>query len=170
VTAGKQADQLFGAVECGWQVEVDNSAGPVWRAANVRARREEVQIDGMPAAAGRPGNVYVPPAQEVMVYDLDGNLTRDGRWDYSWDGESSRGTEARWTADFGGCPAGVRARVERPNQNRLKGMETTVVARLAGVPWVRLGFVYDAQGRRIGKKVWRLKVREQVAAKVSRER
>jgi hypothetical protein len=59
--------------------------------------------------------------------------------------------------------------VERPNQNRLKGMETTVVARLAGVPWVRLGFAYDAQGRRIGKQVWRLKVREQLAAKVSHE-
>ena len=30
-----------------------------------------------------------------MVYDLDGNLTRDGCWDYTWDGESSRETEAR---------------------------------------------------------------------------
>ncbi len=59
--------------------------------------------------------------------------------------------------------------MERPNQNRLKGMETTVVARLAGVPWVRLGFAYDAQGRRIGKKVWRLEVRGQVAAKAPRE-
>lgn len=29
-------------------------------------------------------------------------------------------------------------------------METT------GVPWVKLGFSYDAQGRRIGKQVWRM--------------
>lgn len=31
-------------------------------------------------------------------------------------GESSRGTEARWTAGAAGCPEGVRARAERPNQ------------------------------------------------------
>jgi RHS repeat-associated protein len=31
-------------------------------------------------------------------------------------GESSRGTEARWTGGAADCPAGVRAQAERPNQ------------------------------------------------------
>jgi RHS repeat-associated protein len=34
-------------------------------------------------------------------------------------GESSRGTEARWTGGAADCPAGVRARAERPNQLEL---------------------------------------------------
>ncbi len=35
------------------------------------------------------GNVYVAKQPEVFMYDPDGNLTNDGRWAYSWDGENS---------------------------------------------------------------------------------
>lgn len=31
---------------------------------------------------------YVPKEPEVLIYDLDGNVTRDGRWDYTWDAEN----------------------------------------------------------------------------------
>jgi RHS repeat-associated protein len=34
------------------------------------------------------GKVFVPPATESYGYDTDGNLTSDGRWSYSWDGEN----------------------------------------------------------------------------------
>jgi len=34
------------------------------------------------------GNVYVPPVTETYNYDLDGNLTSDGRWTYNWDAEN----------------------------------------------------------------------------------
>jgi YD repeat-containing protein len=34
------------------------------------------------------GNVYVPKTKEFFSYDLDGNLTNDGRWAYSWDAEN----------------------------------------------------------------------------------
>jgi RHS repeat-associated protein len=34
------------------------------------------------------GNVYVAKAPEIFSYDADGNLTNDGRWAYSWDGEN----------------------------------------------------------------------------------
>ncbi len=47
------------------------------------------------------------------------NVVKDRRYVYDgWNmiAESSRGTEARWTAGAAGCPAGVRARAERPNQ------------------------------------------------------
>ncbi|MEO5913796.1 MAG: RHS repeat-associated core domain-containing protein [Luteolibacter sp.] len=63
----------------------------------------------------------------VPVYDADGNLTDDGRWKYSWDAE-----------------------------NRLIQMETTNAATTnAGHPYTKLKFVYDWQGRRIGRTVWK---------------
>ena len=34
------------------------------------------------------GQVYVPATPEVFTYDADGNLTSDGRWAYTWDGEN----------------------------------------------------------------------------------
>jgi len=34
------------------------------------------------------GNVYVAQEPEVFNYDADGNLTNDGRWAYTWDGEN----------------------------------------------------------------------------------
>lgn len=46
-------------------------------------------------------------------------VVKDRRYVYNgWNmiAESSRGTEARWTDGAAGCPAGVRARAERPNQ------------------------------------------------------
>jgi YD repeat-containing protein len=30
----------------------------------------------------------IPGTPEEFVYDLDGNLISDGRWDYVWDGEN----------------------------------------------------------------------------------
>ena len=34
------------------------------------------------------GNLFVPQTPENFVYDLDGNLTSDGRWNYTWDAEN----------------------------------------------------------------------------------
>ncbi|RYD19890.1 MAG: RHS repeat-associated core domain-containing protein [Verrucomicrobiaceae bacterium] len=64
-------------------------------------------------------------ATTVPWYDLDGNLTNDGRWTYTWDAE-----------------------------NRLIQMETTTAATTAGHPYTKLKFVYDWQGRRIARTVW----------------
>jgi RHS repeat-associated protein len=69
-------------------------------------------------------NAYVPATPEIFVYDLDGNLTADSRWTYTWDAE-----------------------------NRLTSMETTVAAYSVGVPRQFLSFKYDYLGRRIRKTV-----------------
>ena len=69
------------------------------------------------------GNLFLPATPENYTYDLDGNLTQDGRWDYVWDAE-----------------------------NRLTRMTSRSGAPSGSVK--RLEFVYDHQGRRIGKKVW----------------
>jgi RHS repeat-associated protein len=34
------------------------------------------------------GGIYAPSTPEQFSYDLDGNLTTDGRWNYTWDGEN----------------------------------------------------------------------------------
>jgi len=69
---------------------------------------------------------YIPPSPEVMTHDVDGNLTQDGRWNYTWDAE-----------------------------NRLVMMETRpdMVAAAPGLPRQRLIFTYDGSGRRIEKMV-----------------
>ena len=34
------------------------------------------------------GKAYLPPSNEAFTHDADGNLTSDGRWTYTWDGEN----------------------------------------------------------------------------------
>lgn len=66
---------------------------------------------------------WVPRATVVPTYDLDGNLTWDGRWIYTWDGE-----------------------------NRLVSMiSDTNAVTLGGAPNITVKFAYDWKGRRIGK-------------------
>jgi RHS repeat-associated protein len=66
----------------------------------------------------------IAAASQSFSYDLDGNLTADGLWDYTWDAE-----------------------------NRLVAMQTSVAAANAGLPNQRLEFKYDYLGRRIEKLV-----------------
>lgn len=73
---------------------------------------------------------WVPKTPEVYRYDADGNLIEDGRWIYGWDAE-----------------------------NRLTSMETRpiLLPPTGSFPFSerrRLEFAYDAQGRRIQKKVF----------------
>ncbi|RYD30756.1 MAG: hypothetical protein EOP85_23475, partial [Verrucomicrobiaceae bacterium] len=79
-----------------------------------------------PAGTGTPqtGNRWVPKATTAPLYDADGNLTNDGRWDYVWDGE-----------------------------NRLLSMTTLATGLPSGMPRKKLEFAYDWMSRRIAKKV-----------------
>ena len=40
------------------------------------------------AGLNSTGNVYLAQSPEHFVYDADGNLTSDGRWNYTWDAEN----------------------------------------------------------------------------------
>lgn len=64
---------------------------------------------------------WVPPATFVPTYDADGNLTYDGRWTYTWDGE-----------------------------NRLVTATTSSNALTGGAPNITVKYAYDWMGRRIG--------------------
>jgi RHS repeat-associated protein len=60
------------------EITVSNGSGPVWESINVSAPNETPVT----------GHVFVPKTQEVFGYDWDGNLTSDGRWNYTWDAEN----------------------------------------------------------------------------------
>ncbi len=53
------------------------------------------------------GKVFVPATTEAFQHDLDGNLTSDGRWTYTWDGEN-RLIEMKRDVD---APTGARQRL-----------------------------------------------------------
>ncbi|MBI2927471.1 MAG: RHS repeat-associated core domain-containing protein, partial [Verrucomicrobia bacterium] len=54
------------------------------------------------------GNVFVPKTPESFGHDVDGNLTGDGRWDFTWDAEN-RLTKLESRAD---APTGSKRRLE----------------------------------------------------------
>ena len=60
------------------ELSVNNASGPVWRLVTVTAT-------GLTTVTG---NVFVARTPEVFSYDLDGNMTSDGRWNYTWDAEN----------------------------------------------------------------------------------
>ncbi len=70
------------------------------------------------------GKLFLPQTPEQFAYDHDGNLTGDGRWTYTWDGE-----------------------------NRLIQMETKTGAVSAGAQKQKVELVYDDRWRMIQKKV-----------------
>jgi len=72
----------------------------------------------------QPLNVFLPATPEQFTYDADGNLTQDGRWNYSWDGE-----------------------------NRLVAMEVRDELKPLFAQPLRLQFSYDSQHRRVRKVV-----------------
>lgn len=72
------------------------------------------------------GHVFVPPTTPTNIYDADGNLTQDDRWNYTWDAENRLiKQEARWQ--------GASAIVE--------------------MPILSIEYKYDANWRRVEKKV-----------------
>jgi len=60
------------------ELSVNNASGPVWQQVTVTASGETPVT----------GNVFVPKTPEAFTYDLDGNMTSDGRWNYTWDAEN----------------------------------------------------------------------------------
>jgi RHS repeat-associated protein len=72
------------------------------------------------------GHIFIPPSTPTNVYDDDGNLTQDDRWNYTWDAENRLiRQETRWQ--------GANA--------------------IAGMPILRIDYKYDAYWRRVEKKV-----------------
>jgi len=54
------------------------------------------------------GSIFIPPTPEAFTHDADGNLTQDGRWDYTWDGEN----RLIQVESKSGFPAGSKRKLE----------------------------------------------------------
>jgi RHS repeat-associated protein len=60
------------------ELTVANSTAPVWQSITVAAT----------GSSSATGYRFVTQTPEAFTYDLDGNLTQDGRWNYTWDAEN----------------------------------------------------------------------------------
>src|SRR5436190_9849824 len=60
------------------EISVVNSSTSVWQSVSVAA----------PTETAVTGNVFVPKTSESFGYDLDGNMTNDGRFAFTWDAEN----------------------------------------------------------------------------------
>lgn len=62
------------------QLSVTNTLAAQW---------QNVTVSNNPPGQGSvTGHLFVPVTPEAFSYDADGNLTQDGRWTYTWDGEN----------------------------------------------------------------------------------
>ena len=95
------------------ELSVNNASSPVWQQVDVAAPNETTVTR----------HEFIPKTPESFTHDADGNLTQDGRWHYTWDGENRL------------------VRMSSANTNPAVGPQQ----------WVE--YEYDWQGRRISKKV-----------------
>lgn len=95
------------------EVSISNNVGPIWQ-----------EVTNATAGTTITGGLLFPAGSQTVTYDVDGNLTFDGIWNYTWDAE-----------------------------NRLIEMTMTNVAGVAPSNQLQLNFAYDYNGRRISKIV-----------------
>jgi len=68
------------------ELPVNNSTGALWLTlTNLAVLNNGTNSD---IVTNSIGNAFVPQTPESFLYDLDGSLTNDGRWTYTWDGEN----------------------------------------------------------------------------------
>lgn len=113
-----------------YQQAVDNSGYPAWLDLLITGAETGAGPQGADATSSEVRSAFLAQTPEIYTYDADGNLTQDGQWIYTWNGE-----------------------------NRLIAIQTRqdVVPPIGPMPLYerkRLEFTYDGQGRRIEKKVY----------------
>jgi RHS repeat-associated protein len=96
---------------------------------------------------------HLPAASTAPTYDLDGNLTSDGQWTYTWDAEQC----ARIGSILDEGEA-VARRVDDAlsrimNQNRLRSATRSAAALTAGAPYRAISYNYDSLSRKITRNV-----------------
>lgn len=105
------------------RLTADNAAASVMTNVKVTGVKNDAGPAGEDAIAEITREVFLPRNPEAFTYDADGNLTADGKWVYTWDGE-----------------------------NRLTRLSLPAGMIQAGQPRELVEFTYDGQGRRTSKK------------------
>lgn len=70
------------------ELAIDNSESPAYAQVNVVGARDNFGVGGEDAVTENGGRAFLPQVVESFIHDADGNLTSDGRWNYTWDGEN----------------------------------------------------------------------------------
>jgi len=104
-------------------LDITNAASSVYEGVSVVGVYNPPGTNDPDVITVESGNVFVAETPEGFTYDDDGNLTADGRWDYTWNSE-----------------------------NRLTQIETADAVTNV-VPRQKLVFSYDYMGRRVSKIV-----------------
>ena len=104
-------------------LEVDNATDAAYPQVAIIAVYNPPGTNDPDVVTSVTGNVFVAETPEQFTYDDDGNLTQDGRFDFTWNGE-----------------------------NRLIEVETRDDLP-AAVPRVRVEYTYDHQGRMVWKQI-----------------
>jgi RHS repeat-associated protein len=107
-------------------LEVTNAASAAYPQVAITAVYNPPGTNDPDVVTSQTGRVYMAQTPEQFQYDDDGNLTQDGRFTYTWDGENRL--------------IGVTSRDDLP----------------ASVPRVKVDYLYDHQSRRIASAfaVW----------------
>ena len=121
VTVNKELTTRHGEYFHG-QVSVSNT-NDLYQELTIVGVLNNVNTNGEDAVATSTRHWFLPADPESFTYDSDGNLTSDGRWTNTWNGE-----------------------------NRLIAMKTKD-GLVSSVPAVSMYFEYDSQGRRFKKTV-----------------
>ena len=67
---------------------IDNSAAAQYPGVSVLAVRNNAGPSGEDIQSETTGNLFLAKTPEIFTHDAEGNLTSDGRWDCTWDGEN----------------------------------------------------------------------------------
>jgi len=114
------------------ELSVNNSLAPQYQTVDVTA------TDG--TSLTETGGVYVAKTPEVFGYDLDGNMTNDGRWIFKWDAEN-RLIEAK---TIPGVPLAAERRLAFEYDNQGRRIRKTVYDRAEGGTLLsEQKFIYD---------------------------
>ena len=70
------------------ELGVANTSGAVDQSVDVLAFKGGAGTGGADVISDTQGYAFVPQTPERFSYDTDGNLTQDGRWMYTWNGEN----------------------------------------------------------------------------------
>ncbi len=120
------------------EVPLANGAGPVWAAlTNLAVLNNGTNADFL---TNYTASVFVPKSPEVFGYDLDGNLTNDGHWRYTWDAEN----RLVQMTNVAGLPLGAQRRLVFAYDAQGRRIRKTVYDRtIGGTVLEDRKFVYD---------------------------
>ena len=78
----RQGDTFYKALA------VDNSAAAQFPEIKVLAVQNNAGPSGEDLQSESIGKMFLPQTPEIFTHDAEGNLTSDGRWNYTWDAEN----------------------------------------------------------------------------------